>query len=250
MFRISLYATVVLGIGLICPPVPLSAELVDLSYVPAFDVVRVNDLLDVRFYAASAGTAPQDVGAIDVILNWDPACLDLVGADASGAGYAWFISGFLPDPDGINADLHDGDALYTVMAQPGNPAYATPSPGLHVTTLRFRALAVTSGTALAFTSAMGVYGRTRVLEYEPANSNVTGDISSIAMIKVIQLCSPLVGDVNLTGGVDLDDLAAVVPVLLGEDLDPTHMAAADANCDGLVDGRDIQPLVDVFLLLL
>ncbi len=228
----------------------VDAELVDLSFVPTFDVVRIDDQFDVRVYATSAGSAAQDIGAIDMILNWDPGILDLVSGTTSGAGYAWFISGFLPDQDGINANLHDGNALYTVMAQPGNPAYAPPPPGLHVATFRFRALAATTGTSVAFTPAFGLYGRTRILEYEPANSNVTGDISSTAVIKVIQPCSPVVGDVNLDGGVDWADIAAAVAVLLGQDTDPDHVAAADANCDGVADGRDIQPLTDLLLLLL
>ena len=175
----------------------VDAELVDLTFLPTFDVVRTGDQFDVRVYATSAGSDPQDVGAIDMILNWDPGVLDLVSGTTAGAGYTWFISGFLPDQDGINANLHDGNALYTVMAQPGNPAYAPPPPGLHVATFRFQALTTTSGTAVAFTPILGLYGRTRVLEYEPANSNVTGDISSTAIIKVIQPCSPVVGDVNL-----------------------------------------------------
>lgn len=60
-------------------------------------------------------------------------------------------------------------------------------------------------------------------------------------------CSPGVGDVNGDLSVDLADVAPAVDVLLGLDTEPGHVAAVDANCDGLADGADIQPFVDYLL---
>lgn len=48
------------------------------------------------------------------------------------------------------------------------------------------------------------------------------------------------GDAELTAG----QIAAFVPVLLGEDADPQHVDWSDINCDGLADGEDIQFFLD------
>ena len=56
-------------------------------------------------------------------------------------------------------------------------------------------------------------------------------------------CSAVMGDVNQDGRIDLADVAAAVNVWLQLDNNPSHRAAADANCDGWVDGNDIAPFV-------
>lgn len=48
------------------------------------------------------------------------------------------------------------------------------------------------------------------------------------------------GDAELTA----EQIAAFVPVLLGEDADPQHADWSDLNCDGLADGEDIQFFLD------
>ncbi|MCZ6697372.1 MAG: putative Ig domain-containing protein [Planctomycetota bacterium] len=52
------------------------------------------------------------------------------------------------------------------------------------------------------------------------------------------------GDVDQSGTLDLNDVAPFASVLVGLDTDPDHVAAADINCDGASDGRDIQPFVE------
>ncbi|MCG8405302.1 MAG: dockerin type I domain-containing protein [Phycisphaerales bacterium] len=51
------------------------------------------------------------------------------------------------------------------------------------------------------------------------------------------------GDVNGDLTVDLNDVTTFVEVVLGIDTDPGNLQRADLNCDGVVDGRDIEPLL-------
>lgn len=51
------------------------------------------------------------------------------------------------------------------------------------------------------------------------------------------------GDINEDDASDSSDIPGFVAVLLGEDTMPIHVIHADTNCDGLADGRDIQPFV-------
>ncbi len=51
------------------------------------------------------------------------------------------------------------------------------------------------------------------------------------------------GDVNGDGFVSTADAPAFIDVLLGDN--PAGTAAADLNCDGLADGRDVQPFVEL-----
>ncbi len=62
-------------------------------------------------------------------------------------------------------------------------------------------------------------------------------------IRLVQGCAAD-GDLNADGAVDLADAAVLVAVLLEVDVDPDHAAAADVDCSGGVDGRDIASFVD------
>lgn len=50
-------------------------------------------------------------------------------------------------------------------------------------------------------------------------------------------------DFDRDGDVGMEELQTFVAVLLGEDGDPTHVAAADMNGDGAADGEDIAAFV-------
>ena len=51
------------------------------------------------------------------------------------------------------------------------------------------------------------------------------------------------GDVNGDDSVDPGDVAAFTEAALGMTEDPDTLERADVNCDGVVDGRDVQPLL-------
>jgi hypothetical protein len=158
---------------------------IHLDFSPGAQTVGVGDIVEIDLLATSDDLTSQALSGLDAILQWDTSYLAFIGIDDSNAGYAWFVSDFLPDPDGINTSVTDGQARYTALAQAGLPALATPTPGLLVTTLRFQALAETPATVLDFVPAVGAFGQTAVYDFDNPNQNVTGDISGIASVEIV-----------------------------------------------------------------
>lgn len=125
------------------------ADPISLEWRPANQVVTVGSTVNVGLYAVSDDAVNDIISVMDVILEWDPAYLNLIGVDNNGP-YTWMSSGFpAAAPGGLNPDHSDGNALYTARSQfPPSPfAEATPE-GLLVTTVQFMALAETPGTPL------------------------------------------------------------------------------------------------------
>ena len=166
----------------LCSSAP--AQDVDLALTPGSQIVTIGDTVEVQLFALASGTQNIDFAAIDALLDYDPNFLLLTGVDDTNATENWFASSFLPDPDGINNSIADGDAIYTALSAPGIPAVAPPA-GTLVTTLQFVALQETLGTPVSFLPAMGVFGSTAVYSYHQAGVELTGDINSVAMVRVI-----------------------------------------------------------------
>jgi hypothetical protein len=138
---------------------------------------------------------------MDIVITWDPDILSLIEADDDGP-YPWLLSGFLPDPEsGLNADLTDGDAMYTALSNFQKVALATPE-GLRVTTFRFAALAPAETTTVAIEVQLGDWAQTVVFGDESPGQVVTGSLGSAA-VRVTAL-----DDVDADGDVDLGDFAA------------------------------------------
>ena len=169
-------------LALLAPRV--AAQQVDLVFSPAQSIVQVGDTVEVQLVAFASGVSPVSYAAIDALLDWDPQHLLLVGVDDSLAAQPWLVSSFLLDPDGINASLADGDALYTALCQPGTPAVAPPA-GAVVTTFQFVALLETPNTPITLTPALGVYGQTAVYDYDTPGATLTGDISSSGLVRIV-----------------------------------------------------------------
>ena len=111
------------------------------------------------------------------------------------------MSGFLPDPDGINTDIFDGTALYTALAQPTTPAAVPPS--LVVASFRFQVL----GTGyVSLLPSVGAFGKTRVIGVVPG-VEVTGTISEPVCVGIPGMWTDLGNGLAGTGG--------LVPVLTG-----------------------------------
>lgn len=227
-------------------PSPARAD-VDLVFSPSrnFATLGCDEIINIDLVARANAGANELISGLDVILVWDSAALEFLGEfnciPPGGGGCPWLGDGFFTDADGINDNLDDGDAIYSAFAQLGAPATVTPA-GLVVTTLRFRARAVSAGADLSIAATMGMFAMTVVLD--DASADVTGDISSVSTSVIVQPCSCAVGDVNEDGEFTTADFGAAVDVLLGLDTDPDHIAAVDANCDTFANGDDIQLLID------
>lgn len=185
---------------------------VDFAFDPISQTVMVGDIVEVRIVLSSSGSEPEEFDAIDAIFTWDPAVLDFIDADQTEAEADFFLTGFLPDPDGINKDLDDGDALFTALAPPGTAIEAPPPPeSLIVTTLQFEALEPIDATEVAYVPSMGVFGQTRALR---AGIDVTGDIRGPAFIEILPAgcvsLGPCPGDIDESGVVGFADLLSVL----------------------------------------
>lgn len=167
---------------------------VDIESRPAAQTVCLDETVHIALYMISDSDIDQSIGALEVILLWDPTRLELLGKEDNGP-YTWLASNFPDDSalDGLNVPFegpppfvpdNDGDAYYVAWAQfaPAPPAYATPE-GLLVTTFLFRAL--TPGTVqLDIPTTFGKYTATRVYDGFVPGLEVTGEILDPAQVTI------------------------------------------------------------------
>lgn len=209
-------AAIRLGVALLCTCTYFAeaarAGDVDLFFSPAAPAkkhVAIGNIVTYQLRARSDDATPRSMSALETILQWNPADLQLIGATQAGAGYSWFVSGFLLDPDGINTTFADGNALFTALGAPGAPAIAPDSSaaGLIVTTFQFQALQVNCDARVQFLASFGTFGRTRVFDGVIANLEVTGDFSSQASAAI---CNTCVADLDCDCDVDESDLGILL----------------------------------------
>jgi hypothetical protein len=131
---------------------------------------------------------PTEIVAVDLILSWDPTELELV-QNISGPD-DWFVSGFLNDPDGINDDLTDGDALFTALAYPFGTVIVPPASVL--VTFHFKAL---DDGQVSILPSLGVYGTTKVVGTTPGEL-ITGTLSGPVSIVDVDVPSAVTSRVG------------------------------------------------------
>lgn len=173
MVRSSVVRCWVGGAALAVCAVPVGAA-VNLELRPLPAQVLVGDTVDVGIYAVASG-ADELFTALEVILSWDKAHLELREAIANGP-HAWsFQFGLLDDSalDGLNDSLLDGNARFEALSFSDARADAA---GLHVATLRFSALTGTELTHIVIEREFGQYSRTQVLQR--GGENVTGTLGT------------------------------------------------------------------------
>jgi hypothetical protein len=203
--------------------------------------------LTVSLYAVSDTAQNQSIAAMDVILSWDPAVLQLTGTDNSGPyPYSWLFSGFSNDQglDGLNNTWGDGNALYTALAALGSPpvpAWATPE-GLLVVTFKFRKLHVGTPTTVAILPSFGLYSHTVVYDGFVPALDVTGTLSPVSVLPLTT------GDLDCDGVIGFRDINPFVLILSNPSQWQTNYPTCDfdngdINCDGSVNFRDINPFV-------
>lgn len=211
-------------------PISPAMANIDLEWRPETQTVLVDSTVSIGLYAVSDDPdSSQSIAAMDVILNWDPDFLTLVGNVDNGP-YDWSFSGFQNDSglDGLNDTWLDGDALYTAHAQlGGDPAWATPE-GLLVTTFQFTALAETSATVLSIPESAGLYTETAVYDGFIPGLDVHG-ILGTATITILAEAPP--GDCDTDLDVDLDDYSTFHQCLDGPQSGPVTSTCQCADLD-------------------
>ena len=217
---------------------PVAADEIDFAFSPGIQSVVVDEIVEVQIIIASDGFDPQPFDALDAIFLWDPEVLEFIEADQSDAEAVFFLSGFLSDPDGINDDVTDGDALFTALVPPGETVDAPPAPDdLIVTTLRFQALQETDSTVISYAAQTGDFGHTRALL---AGFDKTGDVSAITKIVVLPVdtCPWDLSDDGSVGFVDL--------LILLEAWGPNPGHPADFDGSGIVGFADLLKLLSAW----
>lgn len=217
---------------------------INIEFRPMQKIARPGDMVDAGLYAVSDNASNQPISAMDVLLQWNPATLQLIAAVNNGP-YNWFDSGFLPDTglDGLNNTFDDGDAKYTALAQFGNPAMATPA-GLLVTTIRFQAIAETPLNTVTIPLMLGSSSKTAVYGTAFPGQDVTG---TLGQANVLICTGAADGDINLDGNTDGLDIQTFTQAAMMESTTFSDVCRADFSGDSKVSVNDIAGMVQALL---
>ncbi len=145
----------------------LAAADVDMTLTPMTQNISPTCLLEIDLVLSAP--MPTAVAAVDAILSWDPTKLQLITANQSAED--WFAAAFLNDPDGINDDTTDGEAIYTALINPSNPLVV--SSGSLVATFVFKMI---DDGVVSMPATSGVFGKSRVIGTVPGQ-DLTGALS-------------------------------------------------------------------------
>ncbi len=106
--RVRSLALALLACGFVAVSAPLAHAEIDLEFRPLKQQVVVGEVAYIGLYAVSDNGTGQSIGAMNVILYWDPARLELTSF--GGGDYQWLKSWFPDDGalDGLNDDCGDG----------------------------------------------------------------------------------------------------------------------------------------------
>lgn len=196
-------------------------------------IPAVNTIVVVEIKAQTDLASPECISVIDGIVSWDPVFLEFQGITNNvNPDYIWFTSS-LPsgaaDPDSINDDLTDGDLFYEALSRftPPGPFCAPVAPTeSRVVRLRFKTLAATDGTVVSF---IPNFGSTNTQVVNTGATDVTGDISSTATIRIIA-CASSTPDADADGFADSCDNCPSVSNPSQDDADSDGDGDACDNC--------------------
>jgi len=167
---------------------------VNLEWRTSPQVVPLGGNFSIGLYAVSDTGGNQSMSAVDAVLDWNPALLQLTGL-TNDSPHAWGSSNFPNDCglDGLNGNAvcptytglsaNDGSAFYRAQAVPGLPALATPA-GLLVATFNFTALALTDSTMISIPPTAGLFTESMVVDGITGGLRITGLLGS-AKITVV-----------------------------------------------------------------
>ncbi|HYE60559.1 MAG TPA: hypothetical protein VD997_01065 [Phycisphaerales bacterium] len=152
---------------------------VGLELRPSLQTANVGDTVTFGIYAVADAGVPQALSAVQVVLAWEPAYLQMLSNSNAGAVSLLSSAFTSPDPYGLNESLlpQDGNALYLAYAGLGTPVQATPA-GVLLTTFRFQTLSPVSFTPVSLlTSGGSPVGFSTVFDGTVPNLDVTGALS-------------------------------------------------------------------------
>jgi hypothetical protein len=213
---------------------------VNLECRPALQLVGTGDEVAIGLFAVSDSGGDQAFLAVQIILAWDAAYVQLIGSDTIDA-VAWSSSGFMPDPFGLNeADPPgDGDGIFVGLADPNTPLVATPD-GVLLVTLEFQALQEVPDAYLDLPASGGLpLTHTVVFGADSPNQDITGELSG-AEVRIDNCPSDLSGD-EVVGLSDLAILLSNYPTPSGAGL-----LDGDLDADGDVDLADLAVLLSAY----
>lgn len=210
-------------------------QTISLEWRPASQTIVVGSNVSIGLYAVADGPGGIPISVMDVIVQWDPSFLDLVGINNNGP-YTWLASGFPGVGDsGLNATFADGDAFYNAQSQLGNPAVASPA-GLLITTFEFVTLNETPSTKLFIPETLG--GAETIIINGIPGLDVHGSLGN-ATVRIVTI---LPCDFDMDGDVDLSDFAIFSQCFSGALMPPSPSCPfgvnADLDSDGDVDLAD------------
>lgn len=163
---------------------PLLAALqvdVDLDLSPVAQCVPPNSVISIELELTAE--SPVTIAGVDAILTWDPSTLTLIGG--TGVDGGWFGAGFLNDPSGINLSTTDGDALFTLFANPSPPPLIDETP---LTAARFEFFALADGELSV--PARLLSASTQVVGLQPG-ADLTGSLPLPASVGVVKAAPAL-----------------------------------------------------------
>lgn len=241
----TLEAVVCAGCFVFCA-LPVAAE-VNLEWRPTSQIARVDDIVEIELFAVYSGSGSSSITAMDVLPNWDPAVLELLGVLNNGP-YSWMNAGsgfFPPDSglDGLNNTWTDGNAKFTALAQFLTPAQATLA-GLKVVTFQFRALAPSAGSSLTMAATMGQFSRTVVYGNAFPGQEITGTRGST---QVIVCAAAANGDMDGNSQIDGLDCGPFVRAALESSILASDVCPGDFDNDGMIGEGDVPGMVDALL---
>lgn len=200
-FDRAMLAIVTLGIA----ATAANAEPVGLEWRPMTQTVSVSDVVGLGLYAVSLSGNDEPFNSAQVVIAWDPAYLQLLGVDQTGAalqppadsssfpaGDSWNINEATPPAD--------GDGIWQGLVELGNVRTAT-TAGTLLTTLEFTALAETPCTEVTMLPSLQkpgyVRGWSKVVQ-ETFNVLDYGNLPSAACVEIVPEPTTLVGLTMLT----------------------------------------------------
>lgn len=123
-----------------------------------------------------------------------------------------------------------------------DPLFVNPGGGNY--RLQANSPCIDSGNNAAITAGTDLAGRPRFVE-APCVANTGAGTPPLVDRGAYEYTT---GDIDGNGLGNLADIPSFVAVLLGTDTIPSHVVAADMNCDGLANGGDSQGFVNRMLL--